>query len=329
MLEQNANPRAFQDAMTAFPTLEHDEFRRNRQPSPHPEPKGQVREASSPRPALDALRSCIEAIERHAPEGGLRPSAHAQQRRAMQSRPDTPSWPRAFSFGVEALDASFSAGGPPFGAHEICGPPGEPTTALLFALLMLARRFRADPHAQALVVQEACALREGGGLYGPGLWALGLDPGRLVLVTAREGGEALRIVDEAVRSGAVATVLAEAPRAARKLDLAATQRLNLYGRQTSTLALLITHDLDATSAAMTRWRVRSRPSQAPRAYLGPPALELELVRNRLGPTGRFTVEWSSDDEAFRLAQPADALRGTPLLPPVVPAPVHRPVAATG
>ena len=272
-------------------------------------------------PTLDALRARIESIERDAPEGGLRPSAHAQRRRAAQA--DAAAWPRAFSFGLEALDAGFSPGGPSFGAHEVCGPPGEPAAALLFAALMLVRRFHEDPHAQALVVQEPGALSEGGGLYGPGLWALGLDPGRLVLVGAREGGDALRVVDEAVRSGAVCAVVAEAPRAARKLDLAATQRLNLYGRQTSTLALLVTPDLDATSAAMTRWRVRSRPSQAPRAYVGPPAMELELVRNRLGPTGRFTVEWSSDDTAFRLP----AVPAAPLRAPVVPAPAHRPAAA--
>ena len=276
-------------------------------------------------PTLDALRARIESIERHAPEGGLRPSAHAQQRRAVGGASVEVAWTRAFSFGMAALDGSFSPGGLPFGAHEVCGAAGEPATALLFTVLMLARLFRGDPHAQALVVQEPGALSEGGGLYGPGLWALGLDPGRLVLVSAREGPEALRIVDEAVRSGAVAAVVAEAPRAARKLDLAATQRLNLYGRQTSTLAMLITPDLDATSAAMTRWRVRARPSRAPRAYLGPPALDLDLVRNRLGPTGRFTVEWSSDDTAFRLPEVSAA----PLRAPVVSPPADRPAAAAG
>ena len=269
---------------------------------------------------LDTLRARIESIERHAPEGGLRPSAHAQSRR--QAGRAEAAWDRAFSFGVETLDGCFSSGGLSFGAHEVCGPAGDPAAPLLFMVLMLVRLFQGDPHAQALVVQEPGALSEGGGLYGPGLWALGLDPGRLVLVSAREGGEALRIVDEAVRSGAVAAVVAEAPRAARKLDLAATQRLNLYGRQTSTLALLATGGLDATSAAMTRWRVRARPSQAPHAWLGPPALELELVRNRLGPTGRFTLDWSSDDAAFRL--PAAPLRA-----PVVSPPAHRPAAAGG
>ena len=274
---------------------------------------------------LADLRVRIESVERHSPEGGLRPSAHAQRRRGAAAG-EASGWGRALDFGCAELDDWFTPGGLPFGAHEIAGPPGDPAGALLFAVLILARRLRADPDAQVLVVQEPCALSEGGGLYGPGLWALGLDPGRLVLVTAREGGEALRITDEAVRSGAVAAVLTEAPRAARRLDLPATQRLNLYGRQMETLALLITADLDATSAAMTRWRVRPAPSRAPRAYLGPPALELELAKNRLGPTGRLTLEWDSDDEVFRTQPPAGVIpaSGAPLRPPVVPAPAHRP-----
>jgi protein ImuA len=280
---------------------------------------------SSP-PTLDALRATIESIERHAPEGGLRPSAHAQRRRSRAGDGKAAvGWGRALSFGLDELDARFASGGLPFGAHEVTGPPGEPASALLFAALMLARRFQADPQAQALVVQEPCALQEGGGLYGPGLWALGLDPSRLVLVRAAEGGEALRITDEAVRSGAVAAVLTEAPRAAKKLDLAATQRLNLYGRQTSTLSILITPDLDATSAAMTRWRVRHAPSAAPKTYLGPPALEVDLVRNRLGPAGTFTVEWSSDHGAFR--RPGHLVPA--LRPPVVSPPVHRSAGAPG
>ncbi len=262
--------------------------------------------------SLAGLRARIDAIERRTPEGGLRPSVHARL------RPGEDGAEAAFSFGLAALDGCFSLAGLPFGAHQIARSPGEDAPALLFALLMTARRFRADPSAQALVVQEQAALNEAGALYGPGLMALGLDPGRLALATARAGAEALRIVDEAVRSGAVSVVLAEAPRAAPRIDLAVTQRLNLYGRQTSTLTLLVTPDLDATSAAMTRWRVRAGPSTAARSYLGPPALDLDLVRNRLGPVGRFLVEWSSDDVVFR--PPA------PLRAPVVRPPVHRPDA---
>ena len=254
--------------------------------------------------AVPALRGRIAALERHA-----RPAAV----------------PRALSFGEAALDGRFAGAGLAYGAHEAAGAAGEATSAVLFALLMLARLFRACPDRPALVVQEADALSEGGALYGPGLHALGLDPGRLALVRARDGAQALRMVDEAVRSGSVCAVVAELRGGARRLDLPFTQRLNVHGQQTSTLALLLTPGLEGTSAALSRWRTRPAPSRAPRRFLGPPALELELTRNRHGRTGRWTVEWSCDDEAFRLAPAVDSslVLGAPLRPPVVSSPGDR------
>jgi len=210
------------------------------------------------------------------------------------------------SFGLALLDSRFSLGGLPFGVHQMAGTPGKSAAALLFALLVAAHRLKADPTAQALVVQEEAALTEGGGLYGPGLHALGLDPARIALVCARDGAMALRMVDEAARSGAASVVVAELDRGGRALDLAASQRLNLHSRQTATLTLLVTPDLDAASAAMTRWRVGTARSRTARRFLGPPALELELTRNRCGPVGQFTVEWSSEDEAFRTPAPLRA-----------------------
>jgi protein ImuA len=261
-------------------------------------------------PNLHALRADIEAIERRLPEGGLKSSV----------RPRSSSGSRlalAVSFGLEALDSRFSLGGLPFGAHQIAGQPGDCASAILFAALIAARRFRAAASAQALVVQEREVLAEAGGLYGPGLAALGIDPGRLVFVSANDGAQALRMVDEGVRSGAVSVVLAELGRGARRLDLPATQRFNLYGQQTSTLVLLVTPDLFGASAAMTRWRTAAAPSAGGSLYLGPPSLTLDLTRNRLGPVGRFTVDWSSDDETFRIPLQA------PLCPPVVRPAVHR------
>jgi protein ImuA len=261
-------------------------------------------------PNLDALRADIEAIERRLPQGGLKSSVRVRSDAGAGLK-------QAMSFGLEPLDKAFSLGGLPFGAHQIAGAPGDGACAMLFSALIMARRFKASTGAQALVVQERAVLAECGGLYGPGLAALGIDPGRLVFVAAHDGAEALRMVDEAVRSGAVSVVLAELGRGGRLLDLPATQRFNLYGQQTSTLVLLVTPDLAGTSAAMTRWRATTAPSTAPRRYLGPPSLTLDLTRNRLGPVGRFTVDWSSDDETFRIPLQA------PLCPPVVRPPVHR------
>jgi protein ImuA len=246
-------------------------------------------------------------------ESGLR-----RESQIHQAAGDGEAFRRAISFGLEALDRHLKGGGLPFGAHQIAGSPGDGASAMLFALLAAGRRLSADPRAQVLVVQERAALAEGGDLYGQGLHALGLDVARIAFLGARDGAQALRMTDEAIRSGAAAVVVAELHRAGPRIDLSATRRFNLFGRQTDTLALLVTPDLEGTSAAMTRWRVRAAPSQAARRFVGPPALDLELTRNRLGPVGRFTVEWSSENAQFR-GQAASPIRA-----PVVPAPFHRP-----
>jgi len=264
---------------------------------------------------LNILRKRITSIELDS-SGNARPWAHKHPGERGNGQPSP-----AFSFGHAALNSRFSHGGLPFGVHQMAGAPGESAAALLFALLVAARRLKADPTAQVLVVQEEGALTEGGGLYGPGLYALGLDPARIALVCARDGAMALRMVDEAARSGAASVVVAELDRGARALDLAATQRLNFHSRRTATLTLLVTPDLEAASAAMTRWRVRTARSRASRRFLGPPALELELTRNRCGPVGQFSVEWSSEDEAFRTPAP---LRAS-----MVRAPLHRPSDTVG
>ena len=72
--------------------------------------------------------------------------------------------------------------------------------ALAFAAALTARALRARSDARALLVQSAEAGREGGWAYGAGLQALGLDPDRLAVVAVKSGIEALRVVDEALKS---------------------------------------------------------------------------------------------------------------------------------
>src|SRR5690606_11762063 len=87
----------------------------------------------------------------------------------------------------------------------------------------------------------------------------------------------------------------EAPR----LDLSVTRRFNLAGERTRALALLVTRNLSGTSAALTRWSVAARPSIGRGRRLERPVFHVQLLRNRMGPTGEWTVEWNSDDCVFR------------------------------
>lgn len=225
--------------------------------------------------------------------------------------------------GVEALDGAFDGGGlPAGGSHEVTAAGvGEEAAAALFALGAATRLLQRRPGRRGLFVQEAEAGAEGGLLYGPGLHALGIDPDRWVMVTARDGAGVLRVVDEASRSGAPAVVVGEFRKGAGRLDLKTTRRFNLAAARTGTMTLLLTPKAAGTSAALSRWRVGAAASRGPtRDLLGPPALDVTLTRNRHGRLGQWIVEWNPDERVFRLAEGGLA---------VARAPVDRPVGVGG
>lgn len=209
------------------------------------------------------------------------------------------------------LAGVFPHGGLAAGAHQVApAAAGDEAAALAFATALVVRALVAQPRARALLVQSTDAARESGWAYGAGLQAMGLDPDRLAVVGARSGAEALRVTDEALKSGAVTAVLADLW-AEPRLDLSATRRFNLACTRTGALAILVTRDLGGTSAALTRWIVAARPSLSQRR-LQRPTFNLSLIRNRMGPTGEWTVEWDSHDRVFRTPATLPLLAPRPL-----------------
>lgn len=150
-------------------------------------------------------------------------------------------------------------------------------------------------------------------LYAPGLVALGLDPGRLVLACAPDDAAVLAAMEAGLRGGAFAAVVAEAGRlsriAARRLQLACLKhgRMGLvlhrwpYGRAA--------HAVEEAPSAVTRWRIGGVPSAGPFA---PPRWRLALVHARGGVPGEWIVEAGERDAAdpvrvvAELADPAAA-----------------------
>jgi protein ImuA len=197
-----------------------------------------------------------------------------------------------------------------------------------FAALLAIRTLAQRPGSRALLVQCADAAREGGAPYGPGLLALGLDPDRIGLAQVRTAADALRVVDEALRSGAVAAVVADLDHAPQ-LDLSVTRRFNLSAAPAGALAVMVTRNLSATSAALTRWRVAPAVSRGRRRRLGAPAFQLSLTRNRMGPVGDWTLEWDLDDRLFRSVPPLSAPVARPAVDRPDPAWIAGPGLAPG
>ncbi len=110
-------------------------------------------------------------------------------------------------------------------------------------------------------------------LYGPGLLAYGLDPARLVLVRTSRDDAILWAVEEGLRTG-LTSGLAAVVGEVGHLPMVAGRRLQLAAERSGITALILRRwrhadeaaaERDRPSAALTRWRVTTLPSQPPSA----------------------------------------------------------------
>jgi protein ImuA len=216
-----------------------------------------------------------------------------------------------------ALDSALGGGLSGDGLHEIApATPGDGAAAIGFALA-LAARFMAERRRVAIVIAEDFALLEAGALYGPGLAALGLDLSRLVFVRAPDAPALFQAMEDALKSGAPAAVVAEAW-SLKTYDLAASRRLLLAARAGATPALLTAASAygaadQFSSAAETRFAIAAAPSAhltaagEGRGLPGRPAFAVRLVKARLragaaaqghDPARIFPLTWRSEELSF-------------------------------
>jgi len=168
-------------------------------------------------------------------------------------------------FGVAAIDRVLPGGGLARGAlHEILGMGGDEEDGAVVAAFAAA------------IVGRLAATQGGMGLwclprpdlYGPGLAAHGLDPGRLVLVRALRDDEILWAMEEGLRAPGIAAVVGEVG----ALPAVASRRLQLAAERSGNIAFLLRRWRDGgqaareralPNAAVTRWRITALPSQPP------------------------------------------------------------------
>jgi protein ImuA len=201
-------------------------------------------------------------------------------------------------FGVAAIDRVLPSGGLARGAlHEILGASGDEEDGALAAAFA------------AGIVGRLAAQRSLGGdgmvlwclprpdLYGPGLAAHGLDPGRLVLVQAPRDAEILWAMEEGLRAPGIAAVVGEIG----VLPAVASRRLQLAAERSGVTALLLrrwrnggqaARERALPNAAVTRWRIAALPSQPSRGEpgVGRPRWRVELLRCRGGAPACWEME---------------------------------------
>jgi protein ImuA len=182
--------------------------------------------------------------------------------------------------GLPALDAALGGGFARGHVHELVTSP------------LLARSDGAAAHTVALLTATRAAARRGWilyvdttrDLYPPGAGRLGVPLGRLLVVRATRGLDALWVCEQALRSPGVAAVVAPLQR----LDAGASRRLQLAAEAGGGLGLLL----------------RSEPRGVPAAAKSRTATASDLRSQAHEPTFSFTrVRFDplpGDTEARRL-----------------------------
>jgi protein ImuA len=246
-------------------------------------------------------------------------------------------------FGVGAIDRALPGGGLARGAlHEILGTGGDEEDGALaaaFAARILGRvgTSSTSPSLSALGDGRGRPPERPAGpavrgevgailwclprldLYGPGLAAHGLDPGRLVLVRASRDAEILWAMEEGLRSPGIVAVVGEVG----SLPSVASRRLQLAAERSGITAFLLRRWRDGgqaareralPNAAVTRWQIAALPSQLPPIPspargeglgwglgVGSPRWRVELLRCRGGEPACWELEVSDATDPISLA----------------------------
>ena len=233
---------------------------------------------------------------------------------------------KRLSLGVPRLDERLNGGLPLAALHEVrCTETRESGALTGFAAALLIR-LAAIQSKPILWIEEETSLAEAGLLFGGGLARFGLDPNRLIVIRTRRTEDALWTLEEGLRCVGLAAVLAVIRASPQALDLTTSRRLALRAAKHGVMGLLLRQASEAEAgAATTRWRISSRPAGAMDGFtegVGRPAWQADLEKNRLGPIGRFDLEWDHAEKCFIEPAAANLVTRTPV-------PIDRPDRPTG
>ncbi|MEQ9643028.1 MAG: hypothetical protein RIM84_23610 [Alphaproteobacteria bacterium] len=212
------------------------------------------------------------------------------QRQVARLERAAPARAGRFCLAVDAVDEALGDGLASAALHEVVGASDGVGTG--FAAWLAARRAGAD----GIVLWCGAWLP-----YPPGLRAFGLDPVRLVCVAGRRPEDRLWAMEEGLKSGRPAVVVARLDR----LDLTASRRLQLAAEAggVTAIALRPPQSRLAPTAAATRWLVAPAPSRPTEGYAGVGATRwrVDLQRCRGGRPRHWLMEWDDASSTVHLA----------------------------
>jgi protein ImuA len=230
---------------------------------------------------------------------------------ALSSSPPLQAGKVAWTFGAPDIDRLLPDRGlRAAGLHEVKPAAyGDWPAALALGLMLAVRRLDAIEAANSAKVSvlwcwTAARARDLGRLYAPGLSALGLQPGSILVVEAGNETDALWAMEEGLKARSVALVVG----CIDDVKLTPARRLSLAAEAHGTPCLIATDPrASGAAAAATRWRIaRAASGLHPfdPAAPGRPRFRLTLERARGVPIlddHSFCVEWRNDTHRFGLA----------------------------
>jgi len=256
-----------------------------------------------------SLKQTIAAIEAACIRGNLRNRGAASLAKSARIHVET---------GEPLIDEALGGGLTRGTIHDILPRTVQDLgSAAGFAFGLASRAHEAGSHT--LYIQHDFTQVETGRPYLPGLKDSGFDTASLIYLHVPRAEDVLWAMNEALRCRGFSTVIAEFPAHARVLDLTTTRRLTLAAQEGLGFGLILRHAVTVEpNATTTRWLVSARQSRTDGfGGVGAPALHLDLVKNRLGPSGQWQVEWHPHERKFAVPPaPAAIPASVPSLAPL-------------
>lgn len=176
--------------------------------------------------------------------------------------------------------------------HEACGPgaygfAGMLAAALSGNVLWVAERWRPE-QINPLGINDF------------------IDPSRILTAMTKDHPETLAITEEALRSGAVALVVAEVT---APLSLTAGRRLQLACETGKTTGLCLIPEGMGSNAAESRWRCAPvfDPADSTRQHW-------EIIKNKSGTTEAWNVRWDKSARRVHVVPPVGQRPGSQGMP---------------
>lgn len=283
------------------------------------------------RPEFRAVTSSGQQHDRVMPDA----VSHDRQRRAerfrtlrrdvagIEGRGGTARLP----LGVESLDSALAGGLVPGRVHLLSGRPGHDGALTGFTVALLRRALAHLDDSQAddaapVVWCPAAAAGASGMLYAAGLAALGIDPGRLLIVDSPSPGQRLAALEDILRTSGLAAVVMEYDGVSQSGDywMRLARRAQLAAEASGVTGFLTGWPV-AASGFETQWRIapaatRVATDPSP-SWSSPwsPCWQVELLQARGGRPHATRLCWQSPDNRFRDLGPSP-VEGEAAAPPL-------------